>query len=49
MPSGLGGLNTYGTLLVLRESSYQTAIYMSVVGQMAFWAANSNAWSIIKS
>lgn len=49
MPSSLGGLNTYGTLLVLRESSYQTAIYMSVVGQMAFWAANSNAWSIIKS
>ena len=48
-PGSLGGLNPYGTLLVLRENSYQTAIYMSVVGQMAFWASNSNAWAIVRS
>lgn len=47
-PGSLGGLNEYGTLLILNEQ-YPTAIYMSVVGQMAFWASNSNTWSIIKS
>ena len=49
MPGNLANLNSYGTLLILRENNYQTAIYMSVVGQLAIWAANSNAWSVIKS
>lgn len=49
VPNSLGGLNTYGTLLILRENSYQTAIYMSVTGQLAIWASNVNAWSVIKS
>ena len=49
VPNSLGGLNSYGTLLILRENSYQTAIYMSVTGQLAIWASNVNAWSVIKS
>ena len=47
-PNSLGGLNSYGTILILNET-YPTAIYMSVLGQMACWASNASAWSIIKA
>ena len=48
-PNSLGGLNQYGTLLILNGASYPTAIYISTVGQLAVWAYNNNSWSIIKS
>ena len=48
-PGSLGGLNGYGTLLVLRENNYQTAIYISVIGQLGIWSCHAGCWSIIKA
>lgn len=39
--------NLYGVILVISGTYYPTAIYMSVTGQMAFWASNSKSWAIV--